>query len=324
MKKIIVFAGIAALAAASCTKGNTSVSDNVNSEENTGSITTCITVNAEGDITKSTTPGNDASIASLQVFVFNNDDTGLLETSGTATGSKITLNCKTGNKVFYAVVNAPSLSVTSLADLKGQVSLLSDNGLGKLVMVGAKEESVPASADIKLTVKRIAAKFVIDKVTAAFTNSTYQNMVTSGKFKITSIFLVNMATKNKYDIALTALDNPEVIHTGKSALTTKNALGYDDVNAVVNTTYTQAHTFYAYPNASSTKTRLAVAAQLDDKTYYYPITFNEVKSNTLYRISNLTITRPGADTPDTIITTEDCSFEITVEEWTENSSNETI
>ena len=61
-------------------------------------------------------------------------------------------------------------------------------------------------------------------------------------------------------------------------------------------------------------------AQIDGKTCYYPITLPPLKPNHIYTINNLTLTRPGTDSPDMTDPLSSMSFNLQVQPW----SNETV
>ena len=72
-------------------------------------------------------------ISNLQVFVFNESDA--LEAYGNEDAESLSLTCVPGKKQVVALVNAPSLSdISKLSDLQAEISYLSDNEAGALVM----------------------------------------------------------------------------------------------------------------------------------------------------------------------------------------------
>ena len=61
---------------------------------------------------------------------------------------------------------------------------------------------------------------------------------------------------------------------------------------------------------------MVVEVELGGDTFYYPITLPVLEPGKSYEIENLTITRKGADSPDTVISLADATFEINIKEWT--------
>ena len=87
--------------------------------------------------------------------------------------------------------------------------------------------------------------------------------------------------------------------------------------------YNTEHYFYCYPNATATKTRLVIEAEVGGYTYYYPITLNAVEANTAYTY-NLTITKLGSNSPDVPVADGTVNFTVTVKDWTVQNVPETI
>ena len=91
------------------------------------------------------------------------------------------------------------------------------------------------------------------------------------------------------------------------------------------TPYDTPTSFYTYPNSTQTDsqaeefsarfTRVVVETTLGGKTYYYPVSIENIESNKYYNIKNLTITRPGSLSPDTPVSSLECTVSIEVKEW---------
>ena len=117
---------------------------------------------------------------------------------------------------------------------------------------------------------------------------------------------------------------------------TRSSLIYDDVSGVVldyGKTYNTVHSLYSFPNDckpdtapvwSPRATRLVIEASYDDGAvahdFYYPITlYNEstrkgLEANKQYKV-NLTIRRPGSDSPDKPVEFDAVTGSIHVASW---------
>lgn len=274
---------------------------------------------------------NERKINNVQVFVFRTN--GALDAyTSSDTKSGIKLSCTTGSKIVKAVVNAPDLSsISKMEDLQNSITSLTDNSLTNFVMTGSEDLDVKTDQSLTINVSRITARLAIEKVSVNFTSQAYRNM----DMKIHRIYAVNVAGNTSYDLsaAPTVWHNQKALHTSNL-----DAMLIDDVADVKVTEeqpYTTGSYFYVYPNkvseepqdeaASARPTRIVVETILGETTYYYPITIGNIAANTKYTISNLTITRPGSLDPDIPVTSKECSFTISVNNWNEGpTENVTI
>lgn len=84
------------------------------------------------------------------------------------------------------------------------------------------------------------------------------------------------------------------------------------------------HCFYSFPNAVTTdvttsgvgggKLRLVVAARVDSKVYYYPVTLSNVERNKSYDVV-LTVTGLGSEDPNIPVQKGAAGFNISVANW---------
>ena len=129
MKKRFYLAAFAAMALMSCNEKTVNVQE---MPEQAGTVELKVKVPAAS--TRLTGEAADEDkISNLQVFVFNESDA--LEAYGNEDAESLSLTCVPGKKQVVALVNAPSLSdISKLSDLQAEVSYLSDNEAGALVM----------------------------------------------------------------------------------------------------------------------------------------------------------------------------------------------
>ena len=309
MKKSI-FAFAAALAAlVACNKNDVAPMQPQNQE----SLVPCeLTVGICGAMTKATavSADNEAKVNNLQVFVFRGDD--LDAYASVDNSQELTLSCTAGDRVVYALVNAPDYSaVPGKAALLDKVSELSANSLTNFEMVGSKSVTLPQSEKVSIDVNRIASRVVLKKITRSFTSEALQAL----NFKVDAIYLINVAGNTSYDLSAAPAKWYNVAEN-KDELA---SLLYDAPASLITNgqSYSTAHTFYAYPNDLATNTtRLVIETTLGETKYYYPINLPEMAANKSYEIEEVKITRPGSDNPDEPVSFADATFSINVIDWT--------
>ena len=309
MKKSI-FAFTAALAAlVACNKNDVAPMQPQNQE----SLVPCeLTVGICGAMTKATavSADNEAKVNNLQVFVFRGDDLDAYASVDNA--QELTLSCTAGDRVVYALVNAPDYSaVPGKAALLAKVSELSANSLTNFEMVSSKSVTLPQSEKVSIDVNRIASRVVLKKITRSFTSEALQAL----NFKVDAIYLINVAGNTSYDLSAAPAKWYNVAEN-KNELA---SLLYDAPASLITNgqSYSTAHTFYAYPNDLATNTtRLVIETTLGETKYYYPINLPEMAANKSYEIEEVKITRPGSDNPDEPVSFADATFSINVIDWT--------
>ena len=309
MKKSI-FAFAAAIAAlVACNKNEATPMQPQNPE----SLVPCeLTVGICGAMTKATavSADNEAKVNNLQVFVFRGDDLDAYASVDNA--QELTLSCTAGDRVVYALVNAPDYSaVPGKAALLAKVSELSANSLTNFEMVGSKSVTLPQSEKVSIDVNRIASRVVLKKITRSFTSEALQAL----NFKVDAIYLINVAGNTSYDLSAAPAKWYNVAEN-KDELA---SLLYDAPASLITNgqSYSTAHTFYAYPNDLATNTtRLVIETTLGETKYYYPINLPEMAANKSYEIEEVKITRPGSDNPDEPVSFADATFSINVIDWT--------
>ena len=309
MKKSI-FAFAAALAAlVACNKNEATPMQPQNQE----SLVPCeLTVGICGAMTRATavSADNEAKVNNLQVFVFRGDDLDAYASVDNA--QELTLSCTAGDRVVYALVNAPDYSaVPGKAALLAKVSELSANSLSNFEMVGSKSVTLPQSEKVSINVNRIASRVILKKITRSFTSEALQAL----NFKVDAIYLINVAGNTSYDLSAAPAKWYNVAEN-KNELA---SLLYDAPASLITNgqSYSTAHTFYAYPNDLATNTtRLVIETTLGETKYYYPINLPEMAANKSYEIEEVKITRPGSDNPDEPVSFSDATFSINVIDWT--------
>lgn len=325
MKKTIGIIAMGATAVIALQSGiSCSKAENDTADFNDGKYTLTINLDREhGQVftTKAElVESNETKINNVQIFVFNED--GKLDSYHAGTESKqIKIRCSSGKKKVISIVNAPSLSTcTDTTTLLGKTTSLSDNKIGNFVMTGRASATLPDNASVNVKVSRITARVGIKNIAVNFTSEGYKSL----PFTVKSIYMINVAGNTDYSFEA----GPTLwLNQSEHKDINMDALLYTSINnSLSEQTPMQANQyFYVYPNPATVDntgtplntqfTKLVVEATLGDKTCYYSIKLPNIERNKAYTISSLTITRPGTDSADKEITSEECTFSIEVEDW---------
>ncbi len=297
-------------------------------KDETVSASLTVSVNGCGFTRSSASETDEVHVGNVQIFVFrNNGELDAYASSSEKSGIKI--SCTTGEKIITAIVNAPDLSsITSHSELMSTKSRLTDNSIGNFIMLGEVTTAIGADETVEISVSRIVSRVSVEKISAAFTSEAYKKK----EFKVTRIYVTNVAGDINY-----GLDGVSESWLNKRGYTQSpaDALLYDDIEdtAVTEDKPYDGHTcFYVYPNTlnedpndddnDARMTRLVVETTLGGITYYYPVRIPGIGSNKTYTIRNMTVTRPGSADPDTPVSSDECSFSITVKDWEEGTSQD--
>ncbi len=234
---------------------------------------------------------SEAKVSSLDAFVFRGD---VVDAYGKSFETSVKISATQGDRTIYAVVNSENdiSTVSSLSGIKKQTSLLKNNSRDKFVMTGSIEKNLGATSTATVDVRRIAARFKIDKITNELENSAQ-----AAAFAITRIYLTNVSGEANYEGASTG----KVWYATQklNASDAPNSLIYNKLPSIAKVSphhsYTTSHSFYAYPNNSSDKnTLLVVEANIAGSFYTYPIMIaGTVERNKSYEISELIIKHLG-------------------------------
>lgn len=296
-------------------------------------------------------PGTEAAVNSLQVFVFDGEK---LDDYVVSNYRYAQANCSPGERVVYAVVNAPDLNPEkggphTKEDLLATRTLLAENAPDSFVMMGVSEVVIlPNVSEISIEVKRIASRIVLKKITADFA-ATY---LRDQDFIVEEIYATNVAgennlggTMNEYSVWHNRLGYYADKAYEVEAVTklTHDFTTGSGTNLVNSGSYTNKHCFYVYPNSytvdergmvpegapwSPRCTKLVVKMNFRGRSYYYPVTLGTYKdvakkeiipitieSNKSYEINELILTRTGSNDEDISVTNYDIVFVVEPKDW---------
>ena len=267
----------------------------------------------------------------------------------------LSLDCTVGARKIYAIVNAARDQTSYIgteAQLLGQTIALPDISKDKLFMINSTETELESGAKtVKISVRRVCASVILQSVKNDMQAAVYRQ---SEAFKIKGIYLMNLPSRVNYALNLApsslssnqwySWQNGPDADVKVAALTSDTLTDADGNGKTLNygNSYNVAHTFYTFPNDcppsvekewSARATRLVVAACYKDGNAwhdcYYPITLYDsdsskgLESNKQYRV-NLTIRRPGSDSPLKPVEFNTLTGSISVEDWETGQTYEEI
>lgn len=318
-RNLIITMLMASAALLSCTK-ETPCTEGDNPEEGTVEVTFSVAEDTKGGAI------DDSGVSRSEVYVFNHSS-GAKQAWNYAAGSSVTVSVLPGTYYdFYMVCNKATDGSLSRASVQGLTSTLSENSAGSFVMGGSREAvRFLGAGTVSMTVTRSAAKITLGSIT----NALQETDLAGETFTVKRIYLINAVTGSAKVIGQTmsSLSWGNVCSNTGSA---PAALLSETVNTAVahGGTLAGPHVFYCYPNGTSAgfdkygadkavpmRTRLVVEAQIGSRTCYYPITIDGVAANTSYTIPSLTVTRFGADHPNSGVETNVASFKCFALPW---------
>lgn len=312
----LLLACLGAAILASCAKENT-----VSKAELPSAEKAQITFSVSNSGTKATDDMKDSDVKSIQIFVFRsgaNDISGAIDAqSAKTTGTSVSLECTLGTRTIVAVVNGPDgLSFGNLSELSSTISALKDNAKGSFVMVGQLSKDLGSEdRSITVKVKRLAAKVVLSKLTFAFSQQYYTDLLNRGQVVLKRVDLLNVADGVPY-IASSAYTPGFFNAGGYKASDGIDAFAHDALSVTASASpYTTAHSLYCYPNATTTKTGISIVVEIAGNLSYYTKYFDNIESNKVYTYTNLTITRPGSPIEGEETLTGTIDFNVEVSEW---------
>ena len=294
----------------------------------------------------------ESQVNRVQVFVFGTDGkvNCYRDFGKELTGS---VSATSGAKTVYAVVNGPDLSaIGSLSELESKAVDLSANSVTAskgFLMAGRSSCTVSTgTVSCSVAVSRLAARVVLKSVT--------NNLPAAyGALKVERVFLANVA--GNQNISGTAAvstwynkegrkdETPLVqghVIDGSTYTASCPELTFKTVGAsVANNSSHEPSTpyiMYGYANSSTAtpagftasfsaqRTVLVVAATVDGKLCYYPVTLSKstIERNTTYTVA-LTISSIGSDEPNKPIEKGSASVTVSVDGWKSGATyDETI
>ena len=285
----------------------------------------------------------DNTVKTLEVFIFNSEGENVGELDAykrfenPTSLSNLEMKATVGKKEIYIVANSHRANwngVVKLSDFKEQIVDLKDENLKNFVMTGYVQKMLDPTATVSVELERVAAKVVLESLKTDFANTSYSGMSLSN----IKVYLTNVHSRKHFSDGRepnigTILNDKRLVAADTAACAMRGALADVISGTVGDAGHSVQHTFYAFENLAESETsslrftRLVIQADLNGKTYYYPVNVNQpyfgyvagnghkgIKRNTEYRIS-VTIKRPGATDPDATILFGTLSATVTIARW---------
>ena len=289
-RKLILFCAAAALVALGCSKELPKSDAAADRVEVGVTIGGSVATKATGSFAY-----HESTLKDVQVFCFDKA-TGVREDYKRGESNTVKLSITTGTKRIYALANCPDLgAVTTEASLLSTVTSFSNNSLDGFEMISptgsATEQVITGSGNIELSVKRIVAKVLVDKLVAAFEQPSLRPL----DFVITKIYMVNVAKNNNYGLSVV----PNEYYQGGdnngsriNGMIAEEGLSYNLKNGGSSDVQ---HGFYVYPNSSSNRTKVVIEGTLKGDSQMYAFELPAIERNKVYDIQEIRITRPSSD-----------------------------
>ena len=291
--------------------------------------------------TRADIPATDAEkalVASKTTILVYSSDGALVQSADPGLTASFTLT--SGRYKFVALGNwtADPSSLASFSDFGSAVQALDDEvASGRFVMAGVAERTVSADANVTVTVRRLAAKFVVGNVKRTMTGSN-----ASKDFTVKSVFVINAAGNTQYGVlkdfggsfAPTLWRNERRhVASGSDGYLYKDVVDAPVANGA-SVSFADVAALYSYANPTASdghnqaagvaeKTRVVLECDFGGKTTYYPATVSGVEANKCYTINFSGIKGAGVDNPDDPWPdTYDLGVTIEVGDWYDGGSIE--
>lgn len=216
-------------------------------------------------------------------------------------GLSASFSLTSGSYTFVALGNwtANPGAISTLDAFKKTVENLDDEVAGgKFVMAGLTVQAISGNADLTITVRRLAAKFVVAGVSRNMTGT-----LAGQEFKVKSIYVINAVGDTQYGVLqdFGGSYTPTVWRNERRYVSSSSdSYLYKDIEDVTianaGSSDFSANCLYSYANpttkdghntafGTAEKTRVILEAELDGTTYYYPATLPSVEANKCYTIT---------------------------------------
>lgn len=270
-----------------------------------------LSINAPGSKMSSSALENESRLNDICLYAFDEGGTVEYVKSFGAGQTELELKLSHGKKTVYAVANCGNvLDVADKASLESAVLQLGLNTKDNFVMTGSSPLEVKGASSAEIELKRCVSKIILNKITTEFTAPAYQ----SANFIIKDIYLANVS--GSFQVSATdkvpSVLNPNGLSESLGGLVADPEL---NIRLNGNTSVPLNKIYFSAPDVGSHRTKLMIVAQLQNTTYYYPLTLPKLERNKVYTVTDFKITRPGADTPGEDVEIETCTVKITVREW---------
>lgn len=294
-----------------------------------------VTVNfAEPALTKAGVEATSAekTINSVYLFVFDKNNRLEAKVSPSIAGDKLSATASVtitnGQKTLRVIANAGSsffssatVGTTQLSAFDSATSILSDNSVNGLVMIGQATQNVLQDVAVNISMERLASKVCLTKITRNFTDSDLAAL----DIKVTDVWVSNVAGNITWGKAAVAAASQSIWYNQLGTKAGLPALLYNDLTDFIlgqGGSREMDIPFYIYSNPATATTeggtwsprvsRMVVGVLTSTMTtpHYYVCNLPQTEPNKVYNV-DLTIKRIGANDPDKPSETGDIDLTVT-------------
>lgn len=230
-----------------------------------------------------------------------------------------TLRLPTGTYTILALVGKDDLDINSMT--LNQLYLFNldlgidetDKNFTMLKVQG--NVKVPTTSNVSLSVRRGVSKIVVKNIHRDFHNSVDKKK----KLKLVSGYMINVARTLEIRNIIFPRNIPKTFYNDMQYRGECDELLYHRIGSVPiaqSGKFGMDAVFYVYPNTGEKKTKFILETEVDNKKYYYPVEFPTLRSNTVYTVNDLFLTKLGIFDPDgPWVENNSVSFTVTVTPW---------
>ena len=281
------------------------------------------------------------SIESLDIFFFNDDSLGRLDSWQRIEGapSKIQGGSRSGRKILTIIANVPQGSfewntVSSYASLASSVSHLKDEDPQRPVMSASMK--INAGTPVSMRLSPLMARVLLRTISCDFNGRPYQGAsLTDVKAYLTNVNGICQILPPDTTVPEDIINNGSLRENDMQSFSTPSMLEgrLPDIGQPVQS---PDLSLFCYPNEIEEEslgqpfTRLVIEGRINGKKYYYPLNINQEDfgytsgkhglSNGLTYAIDLTITRAGSLDPDTPVAGSTVKFICTPQPWAQKDN----
>ncbi|MDO5442105.1 MAG: fimbrial protein [Bacteroidia bacterium] len=294
----------------------------INIEKESASVLNLSAATVSQTKVSGTVDEDESRLNCITFYVF--DEAGDLEASA-IWSDESGASCKVmnGTKTVYAVVNCSLSGIpASEEELLSKISYIFDNDTDNLVMSGCTVEEVDGDKNIRIQVRRLAGKVVLENIQLLLADDSRAGITING------ICLTNVNSSISFDGEKAASPEYWINKTGYQK-SEADRLTFESMGTFIPNggSHNVWHTFYAYPNGTtadshSTENYCARYTRLvlDTDFGFYHLDIPGILGNNSYVFKSVTITSEGASSPESNDEKGRCEAILSIETWEEGGS----
>lgn len=285
-------------------------------------------------------PAATSSGLEVDLYVFNDDAMGMLDSHSRLhpVGNTVSAASRKGSKRIVAVANSGEEaldwgSIYTFYNICTAICRLEKDNPHRPVLSGTAVYEAGSNKKFGIELEPVCSRIRLQSISCNFEGRPYQGKVLSD----VKVYLINVCTAASLLPIIGGGCGQEYVNLGgwsdgdTSGGSLWKMLRFDIDGAVGEAKVMPGKTLYCYPNpilggVSQPVSKLVIEGRIDGHTYYYPIVIGESSGGILrgadYAI-DVSITRLGADDPDSSLSPGTLTTGISVTPWVEKEE-ETI